>query len=100
MIISDDTVYSPIENHQPGSIAGDDLREYPCGSTYLTVSTFVRDEAVEDLLPDALIRRRQKPSVLSLLDGSEPVPECILIARRSASVFYSAFARNACHSYF
>jgi ketosteroid isomerase-like protein len=42
---------------------------------------------------------RQKPGVLSLLDSGEPVPECILITRRSASTCKSAFAWNACHSY-
>ena len=39
----------------------------------------------------------KKADLLSLLDGCEPMSECILIARRSASVFDSAFAWNACH---
>jgi hypothetical protein len=99
LVVGYDTVYSPIENHQPGSIAGDDLREYPCGSAYLILSTFVGDEAIEYLPPDALIRRSQEAGVLSFLDGGEAVPECILIARRSASAFHSAFAWNACQSY-
>jgi hypothetical protein len=36
---------------------------------------------------------------MSLLDGGEPVPECILIARRCASTFNSAFAWNAIVSF-
>ncbi len=66
---------------------------------YLILSAFVGDEAIEYLPPDALIRRRQKPGVLTLLDGRQPVPKCILIARRSASTLNSAFAWYACHSY-
>ena len=99
LVVGYDAVYSPIENHQPCGIAGDDLREYPCGSAYLILSAFVGDEAIEYLLPDALIRRSQGTGILSFFDGGEAVPECILITWRSASAFDSAFACNACHSY-
>ena len=99
LVVGYDAVYSPIENHQPSGIAGDDLREYPCGSAYLILSAFVGDEAIEYLLPDALIRRSQGTGILSFFDGGEAMPECILITWRSASAFDSAFAWNACHSY-
>ena len=90
------TTIGAIENHQPSGIAGDDLCEYPCGSAYLILSAFVGDEAIEYLLPDALIRRSQGTGMLSFFDGGEAMPECILITWRSASAFDSAFACNAC----
>jgi hypothetical protein len=98
LVVDYNAVYSAIENHQPRGIAGDDLCEYPCGSAYLTLSAFVGEEAVEYLLSNALIRRRENPGVLSFLDGGESVPEGILIAWRPTSTFDTAFAWYACHS--
>jgi hypothetical protein len=52
-------------------------------------------QAVQYLLPDALLVLGGDALLPSFLNGGEP--ECILIPRRSASAFDSTFAWNACH---
>jgi hypothetical protein len=40
-----------------------------------------------------------KRTCLYLIDRSQAVLECVHVARRTASAFYSTFAWNACHTY-
>src|SRR5215813_2771181 len=84
-------VNGTIKSHEPRGITGNNLRQNPGGRRDLLIPTFVGYQAVENLLPDALLVLGGDALLPALLNCRQPMLEGVHVARRAA------FAFQSCH---
>src|SRR5262249_16505048 len=81
--------YRTVEDHEPRSVTGDNLRQNPGGRRYLLIPTFVGYQGVEDLLSNAFLVLGGNAFLAPLLNSCQAMLEGVHVARRSAFGFQS-----------
>jgi hypothetical protein len=83
-IVLDNVIYGTVEDHEPRGVTRYNLGQNPGGRAYLIIPTLVGYQAVQNLLPDALLVLGGNPVLAPRLNCRKPVFEGVHVARGSA----------------
>jgi hypothetical protein len=85
-IVLDNVIYGTVEDHKPRGVAGYNLRQNPGGCRDLFIPALIGYQAVQNLLPDALLMLRGNALLPAFLNSRQAVLEGVHVA------WWAAFA--------